>query len=159
MEMTYRIRPNDLTPRGSSPFMTPQSARVGVPLADALASRELFMTVRSNLRAGDQVLICHYEGGDWNKARILEYVEVMITQSTPLAVEFDLMYPVRNVAAAKAELERPKKVDEPDELEIVPNEQGGFLVRKVADGHVERHFKTEPAAKRYITDYGKQKAA
>jgi hypothetical protein len=152
--MSYRIRPQDITPRGSSPFMTPHGARVTAPLDEVLTSEELFTGVRSNLRAGDQVLLCRYENGEWNKARILEYVEVMITQSTPKAVEFEAMGPVRVIGEAKPELEPETTEPQLTELEIVDNPQGGFLAREVVSGHVQKHFKTKAAAERYLRDYG-----
>ena len=156
--MSYRIKYQDITVSGSAPFMTRHAARCTVPLADALASDQLFMSVRPNLRAGDQVLLCRYETGDWNKTRILEYVELIITQCTPLAVEFETMGEVCIIGAAKPELVPEKKRPEPQELRIEPHPNGGFNVCD-ASGYVHKHFNTEPAAKKYITDYGKKAAA
>lgn len=158
--MSIRLKPQDLTALTQSPFMTIHGARVAYPLEDAMASPELFMAVRSNLRAGDRVQLCRYESGDWTKARLIEFAEVIITQSTPKAVEFELTADIRIVGAAKPELEVVKKVDELPELEVVPDPQGGFIVREVVSGHVHKHFKQKPAAERYVTDYGgKAKAA
>ena len=157
--MSERIKPQDITPTTQSPFMTVHAARCTQPLGEALESPELFLSVRSNLRAGDQVTLCRFESGDPMKARVLEYVRVMITQSTPLAVEFETMEPVHIVGAAKPELEPETPEDEPLELEVVPDPQGGFNVRQVATGHVEKHFKTKAPAERYVRDYGKQEAA
>ena len=157
--MSYRIKPQDITVSGSSPFMTRHAARCTTPLADAVASEELFLNVRSNLRAGDQVLLCRYETGDWNKARVLEYVELIITQSTALAVEFEAMGEVRTVGEAKPDLEPEKSDPELAELKIEPDPQGGYNVVDANTGYVHKNFKTEPAAKRYITDYGKKAAA
>jgi len=156
--MTYRIKPLDLTPTNSSPFMSMHGARIQVPLDDALADADLFMIVRSNLRAGDEVTICRYGPGDWTKARILERAKVLILQSAAKGVEFEIIEPVRVIGAAKPELEMVKPVDDLADLEIVCDPQGGVLVREVESGHVHKHFKTEPAAKRYITDYGKKAA-
>ncbi len=155
----HRLKPQDLTPLNSSPFMTMHGARVTYPIADAIASPEFFLTVRSNLRSGDTVRLCRYASGDWTKARLVEYGEVMITQCTPKAVEFELMGEIRVVGAAKPELEPAKRQDELAELEIVDNPQGGFIVREVASGHVHKHFKSRIAADRYVADYGGQPKA
>jgi hypothetical protein len=157
--MTYRIKPQDLTPTNSSPFMSTHGARIQAPLDAALADAGLFMTVRSNLRPGDEVTVCRYGAGDWTKARILERAKVLILQSTVKAVEFEVIEPVRVLGAAKPELEVIKPEPKPAELEIVPDPNGGFIVRDAATGNVHKHFGAKAAATRYVNDYGKQKAA
>jgi hypothetical protein len=157
--MSYRIKPQDLTATNSSPFMTTHGARVQIPLADALASPDLFMTVRANLRAGDEVTICRYGTGDWTKARVLERVRVIILQSALKGVEFEAVEDIRILGAAKPELEPEKKVDQLTELEVIPDPQGGFLVREVASGYVHKHFKIKAPAVKYINDYGRKAQA
>jgi hypothetical protein len=159
LAMSYRIKPQDLTPLNSSPFMTMHGGRVQIPLKDALASQELFMTVRSNLRAGDTVRICRYGPGDWTKARVLEFAEVIITQSTPIAVLFRLLGEIVDVEPADPALEVVKKEPELPELAVEPDPQGGFVVREIPSGNVHKHFKSKVAADRYIADYGGKKAA
>jgi len=157
--MTYRIKPQDLVTLYASPFMTPHAARVTAPLADVLASGELFMTVRSNLRPGDTVRLCRYENGDWTRARVIECAEVIITQSTIKAVVFRQLGAIMNVEPADPALEPEKKEPDLPELEVVPNDQGGFLARDKVSGHVHKHFKSKMAADRYVADYGGKKAA
>jgi hypothetical protein len=156
--MTYRIKPQDLTPTNSSPFMSTHGARIQAPLEAALAEAKLFTTVHGNLRPGDEVTVCRYGPGDWTKARILERAKVMILQSTPRAVEFEVIEPIRVLGAAKPELEVVKPVQDIAELEVVPDPQGGFVVREVISGNVHKHFGSKPAANRYVTDYGKKAA-
>lgn len=152
--MTERIRPQDLTPTTSSPFMTLHVARVTQPLEELIAFPDLFLSVRSNLRAGDRVDLGRYESGDWNKARVIEFATVLITQSTALAVEFRLLGAIERMEPAKPELVPAK--DEPPlaALEIVPGENGGYLVREVTSGHVHMNFSTKKAAENYVRDYG-----
>jgi hypothetical protein len=157
--MSYRIKPQDLDRTSNSAFMTPHAARCTIPLEDALASEELFLTVRSNLRAGDQVTLCRYSSGDWMKARILEYATVIITESTPKAVEFFVKEPIVVIADAKPELQVAPAEPELPELEVISDPQGGFLVRDVATGHVHKHFKIKAPAVKYINDYGRKAVA
>jgi hypothetical protein len=159
LAMSIRLKPQDLTPLNSSPFMTLHGARVAYPIADALASPDFFLTVRSNLRAGDRVQLCRYEHGDWTRARLLECAEVIIAQSTPKAVVFRLLGEIIDVEAADPALEVVQKMPQLPELGVEPDPQGGFIVRETASGHVHKHFKSEAAAKRYIADYGGKKAA
>jgi hypothetical protein len=159
LAMTTRIKPQDLTPLNSSPFQTMHGGRVQIPLKDALASDVLFMTVRSNLRPGDTVRLCRYGPGDWTKARVLEFAEVIITQSTPIAVVFRLLGEIINVEAADPALEIVKKEPQLPELAVEADPQGGFVVRETASGNVHKHFKSKVAADRYIADYGGKKAA
>jgi hypothetical protein len=159
LAMSYRIKPQDLTPLNSSPFMTMHGGRVQIPLKDALASEDLFMTVRSNLRAGDTVRLCRYGPGDWTKARVLEFAEVIITQSTPKAVLFRLLGEIVDVEPADPALDVVKKEPELPALEVADDPQGGVLVREVVSGNVHKHFKSKVAADRYIADYGGKKAA
>jgi hypothetical protein len=159
LAMTYRIKPQDLTPLNSSPFMTMHGARVQIPLKDALASQALFMTVRSNLRAGDTVRLCRYGPGDWTKARVLEFAEVIITQSTPIAVLFRLLGEIIDVQPADPALEVVKTEPQLPELAVEADPQGGFIVKETVSGNVHKHFKSKVAADRYIADYGGKKAA
>lgn len=152
--MTLRINPADITPTASTPFMTPWAARVAQPLADLLKSEELFLNVRGMLRAGDKVELARFEHGDWRRARVIEFVTVLITQATPTAVEFRQLTDILDIEAADPALEPAKETPVLPELEMVPNDGGGFLVREVVSGHVHKHFKNEAAAKRYMTDYG-----
>lgn len=152
--MNYRLKPQDLTPLNSSPFMTMHGARVTYPIADAIASLDFFLTVRSNLRSGDTVRLCRYASGDWTKARLVEFAEVIITQSTPKAVEFELMGVIRTVGAAKPELEVVKQEPQLAELEIVDDPQGGFIVREVVSGTVHKQFGKRGNAQNYVRDYG-----
>jgi hypothetical protein len=156
--MTYRIKPQDLTPTNASPFMSTHGARIQAPLEAALADVGLFMTVRSNLRPGDEVTVCRYGPGDWTKARITERAKVLILQSTVKAVEFEVIEPVRVLGAAKPELEVVKPQPELAELEVVPDPNGGFVVREVASGNIHKHFGGKAAATRYVNDYGKKAA-
>ncbi len=149
----HRLKPQDLTPLNSSPFMTMHGARVTYPIADAIASPEFFLTVRSNLRAGDTVRLCRYASGDSTKARLVEFAEVIITQCTPKAVEFELMGAIRTVGDADPALEVAKSAPQLAVLEIVPDDKG-FLVREALSGHVHKHFKSRVAADRYVADYG-----
>lgn len=157
--MAYRIKPQDLTPLNSSPFQTMHGARVQIPLTDALASEDLFLTVRSNLRAGDTVRICRYGSGDWTKARVLEFAEVIITQSTPKAVVFRLLGEIIDVEAADPSLEVVKAEPQLPALAVEADPQGGFVVRETGSGNVHKHFKSKVAADRYVADYGGKKAA
>lgn len=152
--MSYRIKPQDLTPLNSSPFMTMHGARVTAPLKDVLASEELFMTVRSNLRAGDRVQLCRYESGDWTRARLLECAEVIIRQSSPKAVLFRQLGEIVDVEAADPTLEVVKQEPQLAELEIVDDPQGGFIVRELVSGNVHKHFGKRGNAQNYVRDYG-----
>lgn len=84
--MSLRLKPQDITPLISSPFMTVHGARVVYPLAEVLKTPGFFDNVRSNLRAGDTVKLCRFEHGDWTKARVVEFCEVMVAQSSPMPV-------------------------------------------------------------------------
>ena len=156
--MTYRIKPQDLTPTNSSPFMSTHGARIQAPLQAALADAGLFMTVRSNLYAGDEVTVCRYGPGDWTKARILERAKVIILQSAARGVEFEIIEPIRVLGAAKPELDIVKPQPELAELEVVPDPNGGFIVRDAATGNIHKHFGAKAAATRYVNDYGKKAA-
>lgn len=157
--MPERIRPQDITPTTQSPFMTRHAARVGTPLAELLAFDELFLSVRNNLRPGDSVDLCRYSSGDWTSARILEFVTVLITQKGPNAVEFRQISPIFEIDAPKPELAPEPVKPQLPVLEVVPAEEGGFLVRDIDTGHVHKHFPTKAGATRYVTDYGRKAAA
>lgn len=157
--MSYRIKAQDHTPLNSSPFMTIHGVRITAPLKDALASEDLFRVIWSNLRAGDTVRICRYGPGDWTKARVLEFAEVIITQSTPKAVVFRLLGEIIDVEPADPALEVVKKEPELPALAVEPDPQGGFIVKETVSGNVHKHFKSKVAADRYIADYGGKKAA
>lgn len=147
-----RIRPQNLTPTCSSPFMTTFAARVQEPIESALIDPALFADVRSNLRPGDQVALCEFEAGDVNKSRVLAYVTLVITQRTADGVEFEFISPIIRVGAAKPEPEAAKA--EPEALAVEPDPSGGFIVKGVVSGHAHKHFKTRAAADRYAADYG-----
>lgn len=146
-----RIKHQDLTPTCASPFMTTFAARVKEPLIDALVDPALFMDVRSNLRPGDQVAVCQFDHGDQNKALVIAYITLLITQRTPDGVEFVPISPMITVDEAKA---APAPVPPAlPELEIRLAENGYVVVDAVTN-HAHKHFKTESAAKRYVADYG-----
>lgn len=156
--MAYRIKSGDISAASSSPFMTLHSARCTVALVDALASEELFLTVRNNLRPGDQVTLCRYSSGDWNKARILEYATVIITESTQKAVEFHVKEPIVVIADAKPELQVVKEEPQLPVLSVEPDPNGGFVVQDET-GYVHKHFKIKAPAVKYINDYGRKARA
>lgn len=108
--MSIRLKPQDITPLLSSPFLTTHGARVVQPLADILATPDFFDSVRSNLRSGDRVQLVRLEHGDWTKARVVEFVEVIIAQSTAAGVEFRQSGPLIQVDPAKPE---PAAIAEP----------------------------------------------
>jgi hypothetical protein len=101
--MSYRIKPQDFVPLNASPFMTIHGARVLLPIAEALASDELFLNVRSNVRAGDRVTICYFDSGEWTRARVLEHAEVLIVGRTSSTVDFQLIGDVHAVTHAEDE--------------------------------------------------------
>lgn len=153
--MSYRIKSGDLDRTSNSAFMTTHAARCTDPLEKALASEELFMTVRNNLRPGDQVTLCRYSGGDWHKSRILEYATVIITEVTPKVVHFHLKDPIVIIAAADPTLEVKKQEPQLPALSVEEDPQGGWLV-KDQTGYVHKHFKIKAPAVKYINDYGRK---
>lgn len=158
--MSFRLKPQDITPATTAPFMTLHSARCTAALTDALASDELFLNVRSNLRAGDQVTLCRYSSGDWMKARVVEYATVIITESTVNVVEFHVKEPITIIPDARPELQVVKAEPELAELVVEPDEEkGGFLVKDAATGYVHKHFKIKAPAVKYINDYGRKARA
>lgn len=83
-----QVKPQDITPLLSSPFMTTHGCRVALPLSEILSTPTFFDKVNSNLRVGDRVQLVRFEHGDWTKARVVEFVEVIIVQKRQHAVEF-----------------------------------------------------------------------
>lgn len=85
---SHQVKPQDITPLLSSPFMTTHGCRVALPLSEILTTPTFFDKVNSNLRVGDRVQLVRFEHGDWTKARVVEFVEVIIVQKRQHAVEF-----------------------------------------------------------------------
>ena len=99
--MTAQVKPQDITPLLSSPFMTTHGCRVAQPLREILATADFFNRVNSNLRVGDRVQLVRFEHGDWTRARVVEFVEVLIVQKRPHAVEFVQSGPLVEVPPAE----------------------------------------------------------
>jgi hypothetical protein len=150
--VSFRLTPNDITPITQSPFMTVFAARCTAPLSEVISSAEAFLSVRNNLRAGDRVQLARFEHGEWTKARVLEFGEVIITQSSAAGVEHMLSFPIVEVDAARAAPQPPADADKPV-LRLEAEERGGWNVLDEAGS--AKHFNTKKAAQDYIRDYGR----
>lgn len=159
--MTFRLPPPDLCISQIAPFCTQHAARVVVPIETAIASKLLFADVRANLMCGDMVTLCQFDHKDHSarSQRMIALARLYITYAGNDGVEWrqdgDTVHfdPAREIVVPKAE---PAPVLA--ELEVVTNEQGGYLAREVVSGHVHKHFKSKVAAERYVFDYGGKKA-
>jgi hypothetical protein len=106
-----QVKPQDITPLLSSPFMTTHGCRVAQPLSEILATPEYFNKVSSNLRVGDRVQLVRFEHGDWTKARVVEFVEVIIVQKRANTVEFAQSGPLIEIPEAAPQPETQAQDD------------------------------------------------
>jgi hypothetical protein len=124
-----------------------------------VANPDLFLSVRNNLRAGDEVTLCRYETGDYNTAALLERCEVVVTKADGQVVEYRVIAPVMSFTAPeptrKAETEEPPL----PALKVEKNPDGaGYIVADAATGYVHKVFKSKQAASGYARDYGAEAA-
>lgn len=155
--MAFRLPPHDLCIAQSSPFCTQQAARVVVPIETAISSPDLFASVRANLFCGDLVTLCQFDTIDntVRQQRMIALARLYITYVGNDGVEWRQDGDTLHFDAGR-EIVAPKAEPAPvlAQLEVVPNEQGGYLAREVVSGHVHKHFKSKVAADRYAADYG-----
>lgn len=148
--MTSAIRPQDFTALNASPFMTWHGARTQKPLESLLADSRLFSIVRPNLRPGDRVTLCRYAHGDWTKATVREYAEVIITEVTPKDALFSLVGEICKLDCPVPD-KKPEKISTVSfsppppapgnsclppappavSLEVIETADGKFVLRKV----------------------------
>jgi hypothetical protein len=154
-----RIKPQDLTVTAPGPFMQKFAARCQMPLELMVASEELFLSVRSNLRPGDEVTLCRYAPGDYNNVPLLERCEVVVTNVTGDAVEYRIIAPVLSFAGAEPKHKPAAPEPELPRLDVEKNPDGaGYIVKDKDTGHVHKVFKSRQAANNYARDYGREAA-
>lgn len=103
--------PQDLCMADAMPFQQHFECRTQRPLAEVVADPLYFNNVRSNLRAGDHISICRYEGepGAHHDARVVEFCEVRVV-STKRGdnVVVTVVRPIVEIAADGAAVEAAK---------------------------------------------------
>lgn len=97
--MAYRLKSQDMTILSSTPYATPNAAKVYAPMKDVLQSRELFLDYRNRLRPGDTVRLTEF--ADKSHRRVLAIAEVLIIEVGDDFVDYAKIGAVRTIPAAK----------------------------------------------------------
>lgn len=113
MNEALRARPTDICMSDSMPFQQRWQYRTTMPLKDILHDR-FFLPLRQNLRAGDEITLCRYDGVDQSHRSIslLEIATVRVircdptSESVPIALVADALMIAGKAEAPGLEVKR-----------------------------------------------------
>ena len=138
--MSFRLSPKNFCMSDAMPFQQHHEARVfGRDLNDVLTDQFL-LNVRSNIKVGDEVVICGYS--DENMKRLMQFARVRVFSTTKDGVIFQIDGEVIGIPLIENEPEPPKP--EP-KYEVVRGLRCFNVVDKKADVVLET-FRTKVEA-------------
>lgn len=147
--MSFRLSPKNLCMSDAMPWQQHYEARIAGRDINDVLTPHLFIDVRANLKAGDEVMVCGYSDQTWK--RLTQFVRLRIYAVSADGVEFMRDGEVIGIPLRKDE-PAPKKAAA-RELDVAKEFGGGFNVIDKKTGHVLEKFKTKKDAEQYAGAY------
>ncbi len=139
--MSFRLNPVDLCMADAMPFQQHHEARVyGRNLEDVLTP-SLLLNVRSNIKVGDEVVICGY--ADQTMRRLTQFVRVRVFSTQKDGVNFMVDGKVTDIPAVEGD---PEPVKSGPVLEVA---RGLRCFNVLSNGVVLETFRTKAEAQEW----------